>query len=163
MYCSMTNSEKGIWATNLSQIVIRQNDIVGSDIGIYLSNVSTPAIIGNSLIGTNILSGIFLESCNGVVRGNRIISHTNGIHLGNSSPDIGGNYMEHNWNRGLYVGTGSLPNLRGRLAYDPLTHLWYAVSGYNKINENGGWEENDDGSEIFINDANAILGRDGCN
>lgn len=166
-YCDITNSDFGILVSNLSQIVIQENHITSTDLGIYLSNVSTPSIINNTLTGTNEMPGIFLESCNGVVRGNLISVHTNGIHLGNSSPDCGGNIIEHNWNRGLYVSSGSLPNLRGKLVQDPIhPNLFYAVSGYNKIKENGGWEIENDGSEIFINDANAILGDAktyGCN
>ena len=166
-YCIIENSNYGISAANLSEIVIQQNTINGTDLSICLSNVSTPAIIGNILYGNNQMPGLFLESCNGVVRGNRINNHTHGISLGNSSPDIGGNSIEYNWNRGIYVGSGSLPNLIGRLVQEPIHPIiWYAVSGYNKINENGGWELDDDGSEIFINNANALLGttrRDGCN
>ncbi len=125
--------------------------------------MSNPAIIGNNLNGIKEAPGIFLGSCNGVVRGNWITSHTNGIHLGNSSPDIGGNIIHHNLNRGIYVGVGSLPNMEGRLVQDPANpNLFYAVSGYNKIYENGGWTEEDDGSEIFVTDANLILRR-GCN
>jgi len=163
MYCTIQNSKNGIWATNLSQIVIRENQITNTERGIYLSNVATPAVIGNNITGTNELAGIFMESCNGVVRGNRITSHTNAIHLGNSSPDVGGNTLFHNWNRGIYVGVGSLPNMRARLVQDPIhPNLFYAVSGYNRIYENGGWSEEDDGSEIFIYDANVLLGK-GCN
>jgi parallel beta-helix repeat protein len=166
-YCNIINSDFGILVSNLSQIVIQQNQITGTDYGIYLSNVTTPAIINNIIYGTRAMPGIFLASCNGVVRGNQISGCTNAIHLGNSSPDIGGNFIEHNWNRGLYVGSRSLPNMRGKLVQDPIhPNLFYAVSGYNYINENGGWTIEDDGSEIFINDANAILGdvkRYGCN
>ncbi len=165
-YCNITNSDFGILVSNLSQIVIQQNTITGTDLGIYLSNVSTPSIINNTLTGTSEMPGIFLESCNGVVRGNSISGHTNGLTLGNSSPDCGGNTIEHNWNHGLYIGSGSLPNMKGKLVKAPICCVWYAVSGYNKINENGGWEREDDGSEIFINDANVILGDAkifGCN
>jgi parallel beta-helix repeat protein len=162
-YCTMSNSEYGISVSNLSQITIQGNTITNTDLGIFLSNVTTPAVIGNTITGTRELAGIFLESCGGIVRSNWISGHTNGIHLGNSSPDVGGNTIEHNWNRGLYVGTGSLPNMQGRLVQDPIhPNLFYAVSGYNIIKENGGWSPDDDGSEIFINDANVILVK-GCN
>jgi len=162
-YCTITGSDNGVWASNLSQIIIRENNINGAEQGIYLSNVTTPAVIGNILNGNNQMPGIFLESCNGVVRGNRINNHTHGILIGNSASDIGGNIIEHNWNRGLYVGIGSLPNMHGKLVQDPEhPNLFYAVSGYNRIYENGGWEPEDDGSEIFINNANVIL-KGGCN
>ena len=71
--------------------------------------------------------------------------------------------MRDNLNRGLYVGSGSLPDMRGRLASDPdHPNLWYAVSGYNKISNNGGWSPDDDGSEIYINNADVIM-KGGCN
>jgi hypothetical protein len=109
------------------------------------------------------MQGILMLSSGGLVRGNQITGHTQGIQLGNSSPDIGGNTIEYNHNRGLYVGDGSLPNMEARLVQDP-NHptVWYAVSGYNKIRENGGWSPEDDGSEIYINNANVIM-RGGCN
>jgi hypothetical protein len=165
-YCNITNSDFGILVSNLSQIVIQQNTFTGTDLAISLSNVTTPSIINNTLTGTSEMPGIFLESCNGVVRGNSISGFSNGLTLGHSSPDCGGNTIEHNWNHGIYVGVGSVPNMRGKLVKAPICCVWYAVSGYNKINENGGRTIEDDGSEIFINDANAILGDAktyGCN
>jgi len=163
MYCTIQNSKSGIWATNLSQIVIRENQLMNTDLGVFLSNVSTSAVIGNTFTGTKKSAGVFLESCNGVVRGNWITNHSNGIHLANSSPDIGGNSIFHNWNRAIYVGFGSLPNMEGKLVQDPAhLNLFYAVSGYNRIYENGGWTPEDDGSEIYVDFANVVLRR-GCN
>lgn len=118
--CNITNSDFGILVSNLSQIVIQQNTLTGTDLAISLSNVTTPSIINNTLTGTSEMPGIFLESCNGVVRGNSIIGFSNGLTLGHSSPDIGGNTIEHNWNRGIYVGVGSVPNLRGKLVKAPI-------------------------------------------
>lgn len=162
MYCTITNSGNGISAANLSQIIIRENDIIGSNKAIFLSSVSTPAVIGNYIVGTGQDIGILLTSCNGVVRRNSITNHTNGIHLGNSSPDIGGNIIFQNLNRGIYISIGSLPNMQGKLVRDPLHNVFYAVSGYNRIYDNGGWNPDDDGSEIFIKDANIKLAK-GCN
>ena len=102
-------------------------------------------------------------SSGGVVRGNIISGHTNGIQLGNSSPDIGGNTVENNFNRGLYVGAGSLPNLRAKLVQDPIQpNIFYAISGYNKIRNNGGLTLWDLGSEIYLYHSNVLL-KGGCN
>ena len=163
-YCNMSLSGYGVWVSNLAQVLIRENHITNTDMGVFLSNVSAPQVIGNTIqTSTYQLPGIFLESSNGLVRSNVISGHTNGIQLGNSSPDLGGNIIEDNLNRGLYVGTGSLPDMQGRLASDPEhPNLWYAVSGYNKISNNGGWSLDDDGSEIFINNADVIM-KGGCN
>ena len=65
------------------------------------------------------MAGIFLESSDGVVRGNTISGHTNGIHLGNSSPDVGENTLTGNKFHGIYIGAGSLPNMVGRLVLVP--------------------------------------------
>ncbi|HEX9740298.1 MAG TPA: right-handed parallel beta-helix repeat-containing protein, partial [Ignavibacteriaceae bacterium] len=163
-YCTIYNSEYGISVSNLSQVIIRENQIDNTGWGINLYNVSTPFVMGNVITGgTPQYPGIFLTSTGGFISSNTISGHTNGIHLDNSSPDIGGNILEDNLNRGLYVGEGSLPNLEGSLAQDPEhSNLFYAVSGYNKIRNNGGWSVEDDGSEIFLYNSNVILSY-GCN
>jgi parallel beta-helix repeat protein len=160
-YCRINNSDFGISASNLSQLIIQQDTIINTSQGIVLANVTSVNIINNRIIsGTPVNAGIFLESCGGFVRGNTITGHTHAIHLGNSSPDIGGNTITGNWNRGIYVGYGSLPNMIGRLYLNP--PIYYAISGYNKIFENGGWLEEDDGSEIFLYNSNVRM-KGGCN
>lgn len=101
----------------------------------------------------------------GGIRMNIIEGHTDGVHLGNSSPDIGGNIITANKYHGIYNGTGSYPNMEAYIAGSP--PVYYVVSGYNKIYENGGWEDEEgpshnDGSEIYFNNSNAIL-ENGCN
>jgi parallel beta-helix repeat protein len=134
--------------------------------GIFLSNVTGTTVMGNVIISNREeLPGIFAESMSGGIRTNIIEGHTNGIHLGNSSPDIGGNTITANKYHGIYIGTGSYPNMEGYIAGSP--PVFYPVSGYNKIFENGGWEEengpyDNDGSEIYFNNSNAVLSR-GCN
>ena len=167
-YSTITNSAYGIQAANLPAIVIQGNVITNTGLGIFLSNVASPSVIANTISTSQaVMAGIFLESSGGVVRGNTISGHTNGIHLGNSSPDIGGNDITDCKYHGMYVGSGSMPNMVGRLISNPNNHLWYPISGYNKIYENGGWDvpggpADDDGSEIFISNAN-ILMKGGCN
>jgi hypothetical protein len=134
--------------------------------GIFLSNVTGTTVMGNVIISDKEeLPGIFAESMSGGIRTNIIEGHTSGIHLGNSSPDIGGNIITANKYHGIYIGTGSYPNMEGYIAGSP--PVFYPVSGYNKIFENGGWEEengpyDNDGSEIYFNNSNAVLSR-GCN
>jgi len=163
-YCSINNSGWGISVSNLSQVVIQQNQITNTDLGIYLSNVSTPLVVNNTITSSSPnLQGVLMLSCGGVVRGNFITGHTNAIQLGNSSPDIGGNTIENNFNRGLYIGAGSLPNLRGKIVQDPIyPNIFYAVSGYNKIKDNGGLTQEDLGSEIYLYHSNVLI-KGGCN
>jgi hypothetical protein len=67
---------------------------------------------------------------------------------------------------GLYVGSGSLPYMRmGQFIGRPPN--MYATSGYNKIMANGGYEEeggpeDNDGSEIYFVNSNAVMSK-GCN
>jgi len=109
------------------------------------------------------MSGIYCQSSGGVTRGNTISGHTSGIHLANSSPKLGGNTITSNKLHGLYIGSGSLPYMRGEFAGAPPN--MYALSGYNYIYENGGYEgeeDDNDGSEIYFVNSNAEMDR-GCN
>ncbi len=165
-YCTMTGSEYGIWASNLPELVIQENTITNTDMGIYLSNVSGTTVALNTISSNKESNtGIFTSSMSGVIRGNTISGHTNGIQLGNSSPDIGGNIITSNRYHGIYIGAGSNPFMQGDLVGSP--PVYYAVSGYNTIKENGGYSEtngppDNDGSEIYFYYSNATL-RDGCN
>ncbi len=110
-----------------------------------------------------------MESCGGYIRTNTITGHTNGIHLGNSSPDIGGNILEHNKFHGMYIGYGSFPNMLGFLSLNP--PYYFPLSGYNRINENGMGiviqnPDHNDGSEVYLYYSNALFGTErypGCN
>jgi tetratricopeptide (TPR) repeat protein len=167
-YCTITNSQYGISAANLYELIIQKNYITNTDVGICLSNVSRVVVFGNRITTTTnseTLQGIFAESTGGEIYSNIISGHTYGIHLGNSSPDVGGNDITGCKFHGIYVGNGSLPNMVGRLISNPNNHLWYPISGYNKIYENGGYAGggfDNDGSEIFISNANVKM-KVGCN
>lgn len=163
--CQFNNVTEGLMATNLSEILVRGNQFINNDMGINLLNVAVPLIDYNSISSNKkTLPGIFLGSCNGAIRNNNISGHTNGIHLGNSSPDIGVNQITNNLYHGIYVGTGSLPKMNARLYNNP--PLYYPISGYNQIWENGGTTTggppDNDGSEIFFNNSNADMQK-GCN
>jgi hypothetical protein len=160
--CTITNSPIGISASNLPELIVQGNKITNTDLGINLSNISTAIVFEDTIISTTeSLAGIFAESTGGEIRNNIIRGHTNGIHLGNSSPDVGGNDITDCLYHGMYVGSGSEPNMVGYLIQNPNNHAWYAISGYNKIYENGGYEgggSNNDGSEIYISEnANVIM------
>jgi len=95
--CVISNSHYGISATNLSEIVIQYDSVSNTWLGVYLSNVTNGTLVSNSIVSTTeTLQGILLLSCNGTIRGNTISGHTNGIQLGNSSPDIGDNLIYDN-------------------------------------------------------------------
>ena len=164
-YNTFTNSNCAVSAVNLSDIYIAYNSMQGIKRGIFLSNVTNPLIKNNTIAATlNQMPGIFLESCNGAVRENIINGYTNGLQLGNSSPDIGGNEITNNLYHGIYIGVGSLPKMDARLYSDPLNY--YPVAGYNQIWENGGTTTggpvDNDGSEIYFNNSNADMQK-GCN
>lgn len=163
--CTITNCEFGIYAANVQEIVLYQNTINNCNVGIGASLVPAAYIIGNNINSnaTPTLPGIMLYSSNGNVRANTVRNHTDGIYLGNSSPDIGDNTLEDNLYHGLYIGSGSVPNLVAHIAGEP--PIFWAISGYNTIKENGnitGGREDNDGSEIYIYDADIILEK-GCN
>lgn len=79
--------------------------------------------------------GIFMNNSGGYIRSNTIKNRVNGIHLANSSPDIGGNLLENNYKHGLYIGSSSFPNLIGLVQTNPPTY--YPLAGYNTIKNNG--------------------------
>ncbi len=169
--CTINGSSNAILAVNYNEIVISQNEINNSDLGIYIAHIPSVHIQGNRIYGssTSAGSGIFMESCGGYIRTNTITGHTNGIHLGNSSPDIGGNVLEHNKFHGLYIGYGSFPNMLGFLSLNP--PYYFPLSGYNRIKENGMGivsqnPDHNDGSEVYLYYSNALFGTErypGCN
>jgi hypothetical protein len=66
----------------------------------------------------------------------------------------------------MYVGSGSEPNMVARLISNPNNHLWYPLSGYNAIYENGGYDgsgNDDDGSDIYISENANVIMSEGCN
>lgn len=159
----------GIMYTNGNEGLASNNSISNYLIGIYLGTFTNPSIVDNSISAVDLTiqpgPGIFMESSNGIIRNNSISGYSNGIELGNSSADIGGNTITNNLYHGIYVGSGSLPNMIGELAGSP--PLYYPISGYNDIYDNGGWDDplgpnDNDGSEIYINNANVLM-REGCN
>lgn len=161
--CNFTTSGTGISVTNNSSVIISQNNFTSC--GISILNVPAAYIQGNNIsTGTNDSNpGIFFNNSGGYIRSNIIKNRVNGIHIANSSPDVGGNILEDNYKHGLYIGSGSIPNLVGYIQANP--PLNFPLRGYNTIRNNGinpvpGTEN--DGSEIYLSSANISL-RDGCN
>jgi hypothetical protein len=163
--CIITNTPTGITVAYNNKITIQSNSITDSELGIFLEQTSNSNVIGN-IIHSNLESmpGILFSSVAGQIRTNSIRGHTTAISLANSSPKIGGNTIYGNLINGIYISTGSQPDLRPAFAGNPPNI--FPLSGYNLIYENGGYEAttllNDDGSEIFINDGFIKLA-DGCN
>jgi hypothetical protein len=162
--CTMLNSNYGIFITNLPGMLIQNNIITNTACAIYLSNVTDAQAIGNTIISnSNEMSGIYCQSSGGTIRANSINGHTSGVHLANSSPKLGGNTITSNKYHGIYVGSGSVPYMRGEFAGRPPN--MYPISGYNYIYENGGYfgpGSDNDGSEIYFFNSNAQMDR-GCN
>jgi parallel beta-helix repeat protein len=162
--CKIINGNFGVSAANLSELVIQQDSITNCGIGISLSQVPAAYIIGNNITSTELnFAGIFMHSSNGNIRGNFIQGNTDGIFLASSSPDIGANTIINNSEHGIYIGSGSVPNLVAYYAgEDPYP---YTISGYNTIMENGNnsyGTMNGDGSEIYLNYSDIQLSQ-GCN
>lgn len=112
-HCTITSSEKGISVTNLPEIIIQDNIITNTVMGIYLSNVADAQVINNQIHSNREeMSGIYFQSSGGAIRANFITGHTNGLHLANTSPMLGSNFITANKYHGIYIGSGSLPYMR---------------------------------------------------
>jgi len=165
--CNFTTWGTGISVSNNSAVIISQNNFTSC--GISILNVPSAYIQSNSIYsGSNqSYSGIFFNNSGGYIRNNLVKNRVNGIQLANSSPDIGGNILENNYLHGLYIGTGSIPNLVGLVQTNPPTY--YALAGYNTIFNNGNNTQantENDGSEIYFSYSDAYLGTEkfpGCN
>lgn len=157
----------GIFSAGQSSITISDNSFVNNQLAISLSQIPNVLILDN-YINSNIgsMPAIFLSSSGGMVISNLLIGHSYGLSLANASPLVGNNEIYGNTINGIYVGSGSVPDLRGALMGNP--PYQYAISGYNEIMNNGGYnitqgqQVNDDGSEIFFSGSNILLMR-GCN
>ena len=162
--CNLSSSLYGISASNYNLILIKEN--IQNGCGINISNSSSAFLQGNIItgIGNATTYGIFMSSSTGNIRCNTITNCLNGIHLANSSPDVGGNTLQGNKRHGMYIGSGSIPNLVGHLQLDP--PLYFPISGFNKIYSNGSETGptpiDNDGSEIYLASSNILL-NNGCN
>ena len=166
-YCTFTNTDYGIFAAGQNSITVTNNTFSNNKTAISLSQISDAEIIANSFSSSyGTTPGILLNSCGGHLRANSITGFSDGVFLANSSPVIGNNQIFNNKINGIYVGTGSSPDLRAALVGNPPNQ--YPISGYNSIYSNGGYNAsngqlvNDDGSEIFFSNSNILLSN-GCN
>ncbi len=164
-YCTFINTDNGIFAAGQNSFTINENTFTDNKLAISLSQIASVQIIHNEFSSDlETLPGILLSSCGGNVRKNTITGHSYGISLANSSPLIGDNYIYGNRINGIYVGAGSVPDLRGALVGLPNNR--YPISGYNDIENNGGYtsppDTNDDGSEIYFGHSSIQL-NNGCN
>ncbi|MCZ2442358.1 MAG: T9SS type A sorting domain-containing protein, partial [Flavobacteriales bacterium] len=163
--CNITASVSGISVSNYSSVLIKQNTLTNSCITV--SSVFSAYIQGNYITGsgTSTAAGILMTSSAGYIRGNFTTNCVNGLHLANSSPDVGVNIAQNNIKHGLYVGSGSIANLKGQLQGGwPNT---YILSGYNEILSNGSQtgsviQGDNDGSEIYLSSSGIKL-ESGCN
>ena len=164
-HCTFTNTNDGIFAAGQNTFTLSYNIFTNNAFAVNFSQISSVQIIGNN-ISSNLQSypGIFLSSCGGNIRGNIITGHSIGVSLANSSPLIGDNHIYGNKINGIYVGAGSVPDLRATLV--GVAPKQYPIAGYNEIRDNGGYdattEDNDDGSEIYLDTSNIQMDY-GCN
>jgi hypothetical protein len=165
--CSFINTDNGIFAAGQSSITISDNLFEVNQLAISLSQIPNIQIFNNYInSNTGSLPGISLISCGGNIRSNLIIGHSIGLLLANSSPLVGNNEIYGNKINGIYVGPGSVPDLRAALVGHPPDQ--YVISGYNEIMINGGYNASgggypsDDGSEIYFSQSNIQLDH-GCN
>lgn len=154
---------------NLSEVSIESNIIFDYDYGIFLSAVANAYISDNSIQILNnsemIESGIFSSSSQGIYLLNFISGYKKGIDLGNSSPKIGQNIITDNKATGIFVSSGSFPDLSEGMIMKDEGPFKIPISGLNYIYENGGeYEEIEPfiGEEIHVFDA-AINLQNGCN
>ncbi|OQY74414.1 MAG: hypothetical protein B6D44_04320 [Ignavibacteriales bacterium UTCHB2] len=165
--CIIIAPTYGICVSNYRSVLLKSNTF--ANCGISVSNVASAYIQDNdiSLGARQNYSGIVFNNSGGYIRNNTIKNRANGIHLANSSPDIGGNLIENNYLHGLYIADNSFPNLIGQLQTNP--PAYYPLAGYNRIRNNGNNTQPNsanDGSEIYFSYSDARLGtlkRPGCN
>ncbi len=162
--CNFPTTGTAISVSNYNSILIKENTLNGC--GISVLNSVSAFLQGNIITGSGSVTtyGIFMSSSTGYVRGNQITNCLNGIHIANSSPDVGGNTLQSNIRHGMYIGSGSIPNLVGYLQINP--PLYFPLSGFNKIYSNGSATStnpaDNDGSEIYLANS-SILVNNGCN
>jgi len=162
--CEITSTISGISIANYGEFLVLNNKL--NNCGIYFSNVPASYIQGNNINGgaSQSILGVFMNNSGGFIRKDTITNCLNAIQLANSSPDIGGCWIYNNKRHGIYIGTGSIPNLVGYYTTNPPTY--FALSGYNKIDANGlqtgSTPADNDGSEIYLSTANILL-NNGCN
>lgn len=111
--CRITASFSGISVSNYRSVLLKSNTF--SNCGISVSNVVSAYIQDNdiSLGSHQNHPGILFNNSGGYIRNNIIKNRSNGIHIANSSPEIGGNLIENNYLHGLYIAGSSIPNLIG--------------------------------------------------
>ncbi len=150
---------------NGSEAAIESNTINDYDFGIQLLQVANPYIADNLIQILNnrgtAESGIFSNSSDGIYRLNHITRFEKGIDLGNSSPKIGQNIITDNKAAGLYISSGSIPDLSEGMIKREETVKVFPISGLNQIFENGDANLYN-GAEIHMFDADILLGY-GCN
>ncbi|MDY0082061.1 MAG: right-handed parallel beta-helix repeat-containing protein [Ignavibacteriaceae bacterium] len=165
--CIITATFSGINVSNYRSVLLKSNTF--TNCGVSVSNVASAYIQDNDIsVGTHQnYPGVLFNNSGGYIRNNTIKNRANGIHLANSSPDIGGNLIENNYLHGLYIAGSSFPNLIGQLQTNP--PAYYPLAGYNRIRNNGNntkLNSANDGSEIYFSFSDARLGtlkRPGCN
>ncbi|HRP93978.1 MAG TPA: NosD domain-containing protein, partial [Ignavibacteriaceae bacterium] len=165
--CTIENSSTGISVVNCDQLVLKENTINHCNLGIYLNMVNSAYISSNTILGWQSATGSpmpGISMCNGggYLRNNTIRYHNYGVELVYSSPDMGVNTIENNYKCGLYISSGSYPNLVQQLA-NP--QCWYPIGGCNVIRNNGTFTYlppstpviSPDGAEIFLNTGDVLL------
>jgi len=114
--CIITGSSTGISVVNADELVIKENLINNCNLGIYLNQVNSSYIISNTILGWQSatgspMPGISMSNGGGYLRNNTIRYHNYGVELVYSSPDMGVNTIENNYKCGLYISSGSYPNI----------------------------------------------------
>jgi M6 family metalloprotease-like protein len=160
------NTAYGILASSINCVQINWNSFSTSQIGVSIIQIPDAHILGNYFFTTQSLnSGIFFDNSNGFIRENFINGYKRAITLANSSPKIGENEIINNKVNGIYVSSGSVPDLRlflGLSQTPGCPQYYYALAGCNEISDNGGYtqhpmEVGDDGSEIYLSKSFILL------
>jgi hypothetical protein len=162
------NFASAVSVSTTPQMIFQNNNISNSEMGLFVSNVSNAFIVNNNFQTTKEINlpGIFFHSSAGSIRGNTVMGHSTGVLAANSSPQMGTNNLIYNNYHGLYAAPGSLPDLRAYWMMNNChpTPLYYPISGFNQIAQNGGryYEPLDDGSEIYLSGSSVLMDF-GCN
>lgn len=164
---TFSNYEIAIALTNVDEVLVQANIISDANSGIYLSSVAEPVIIENILETNNVSAnaGIISVSSDGIYRLNTVTGFVNGIDLGYSSPKLAQNNIYNNSQHGLYIGSGSSPDLSPSYSENEGEYSRFPLSGFNNIYNNGQICGEESQSEITLprEDEAYVYLDEGCN
>ena len=155
---NFVNCTPGISAVN-SPLLLIQGNYFNSP-AVLLSNVQNFNIIDNTctMSTQSEWPGLEFYSSSGRIINNSVIGFGYGVYMGNSFISFGNNVIKNCFYPGLYVGNGSIADLKAAFVRVPCSPavVYYPIKGFNIIKDNDIVNEYS-GAEIFVNDGTIEL------